>query len=83
MKITVKLFAGLRRYLPTGTTSEGLIMALSEAESPHQVLERFNLPRNQVHLLLINGIFIEPVDRDRPILKEGDVLAVWPPVAGG
>ena len=34
-------------------------------------------------LVLVNGVFIPPSERDVYKLKEGDSLAVWPPVAGG
>jgi molybdopterin converting factor small subunit len=36
-----------------------------------------------VHLVLINGKYIEPDKRWSQTLVEGDVLAIWPPIAGG
>jgi sulfur carrier protein ThiS len=36
-----------------------------------------------VHLVLINGVFVPPPERTSRALKEGDVLAIWPPIAGG
>jgi molybdopterin converting factor small subunit len=36
-----------------------------------------------VHLVLINGKYIEPEKRLTQTLQEGDVLAIWPPIAGG
>jgi molybdopterin converting factor small subunit len=36
-----------------------------------------------VCLVLVNGKYIKPEDRDTTTLLEGDVLAIWPPVAGG
>jgi molybdopterin synthase sulfur carrier subunit len=36
-----------------------------------------------VHLVLINGKYIEPAMRLSQTLVEGDVLAIWPPIAGG
>jgi molybdopterin converting factor small subunit len=36
-----------------------------------------------VHLVLVNGKYIEPSQRASYALKEGDVLAIWPPIAGG
>jgi sulfur-carrier protein len=31
----------------------------------------------------VNGTFVQPGDRLSRTLKEGDVLAIWPPIAGG
>ena len=48
-----------------------------------QVLEPYQLPQKLVHLVLVNGKYIAPVDRVTHALIEGDVLAIWPPIAGG
>jgi molybdopterin converting factor small subunit len=36
-----------------------------------------------VHLVLVNGKYIAPEHRHSQTLEEGDVLAIWPPIAGG
>jgi molybdopterin converting factor small subunit len=36
-----------------------------------------------VHLVLVNGVYIAPDQRDTRVLQEGETLAIWPPVAGG
>jgi sulfur carrier protein ThiS len=41
------------------------------------------MPRQLVHLVLVNGEFILPVERATHVLREGDVVAIWPPIAGG
>jgi sulfur carrier protein ThiS len=41
------------------------------------------LPLHLVHLVLVNGKYIKPEDRNTHLLFENDVLAIWPPVAGG
>ncbi len=83
MRIRVKLFATLRDFLPPDTPVHGLEIDVADGESTHQILDRFEVPRKMVHLVLRNGVYIEPEDRDRAVLKDGDVLAVWPPIAGG
>ena len=47
------------------------------------VLAPFALPPRLTHLVLINGVFVPPEERATSFLKEGDTLAVWPPIAGG
>jgi sulfur carrier protein ThiS len=36
-----------------------------------------------VKLVLVNGVYIPPERWQTQVLNEGDVLAIWPPVAGG
>ena len=77
------MYASLAKYLPSDAERN---IAKIEVESDMTVLELlaiYKVPVDSVHLVLVNGVYIEPEDRDRPLLKEGDVLALWPPVAGG
>ena len=48
-----------------------------------QIIEPFGLPPKLVHLVLVNGKYIAPELRMSTTLVEGDVLAIWPPIAGG
>jgi len=84
MQITFKLYASLGAYLPLEHRI-GNQMALDVAEGATiaQVIEPFALPMKMVHLVLINGTFIPPEARATRALVEGDVLAIWPPIAGG
>jgi sulfur carrier protein ThiS len=84
MKVTFKLFATLQDYLPPeGKKTNALTLDLEEGTSVQQIIERFALPEKLVHLVLIDGSFVPPAQRDSRILVEGDTLAIWPPVAGG
>ncbi len=84
MKIVFKLFASLQDYLPVeAKTSNALVLDLEEAATVQQVIERFALPRKSCHLVLIDGHFVPPAERPIRVLREGETLAIWPPVAGG
>ena len=48
-----------------------------------QTIEPFGLPMKLVHLVLVNGVFVPPEERATRQLADGDVLAIWPPIAGG
>jgi len=84
MNITFKLFATLTDYLPV-SARRGNIIALDVAPEAtiSQIIEPFALPPRLVHLVLVNGRYIEPEKRLTTTLLEGDVLAIWPPIAGG
>lgn len=83
VKITFKLFASLAQYLPNDAVRNIIELDVAPDTSVHEIIERFQIPRVSAHLILINGLYVEPHDRDRPMLKAGDALAIWPPVAGG
>lgn len=84
MKITFKLFATLTDYLPAEAQQSNRIeLDIDPATTIDQLAERFHLPRNLVHLVLVNGLYVEHEERSRRTLKEGDTLAIWPPIAGG
>ncbi len=83
MAVTLKLFAMLARYLPSEAVHQAVELELASPITPHQLLDRFTVPREKVHLVLLNGRYLQPGERDQTILKDGDVVAVWPPVAGG
>ena len=83
-RITFKLFATLQDYLPAeAKKTNALVLDLDEGTTVAQVVERFALPLNLVHLVLIDGNFVPPAERSGRILKDGETLAIWPPVAGG
>jgi len=83
VKITVKLYASLADHLPDGAVDHRVEVDVPEGITPHQIIDRFRVPRQQAHLCLLNGVYLQPSERDRPVLKKGDTLAIWPPVAGG
>jgi len=82
MRLTLKLFASLARYLPSGAERNQALIEVPEGTTPLQVLEQYQVPTAEVHLVLVNGVFLHPSQRNEG-LKAGDELAIWPAVAGG
>ena len=84
MHITLKLFASLTDYLPPEARYTNILqLEVAPEATISQIIEPFGLPPKMVHLVLINGSYIEPDKRLSQTLVEGDVLAIWPPIAGG
>jgi sulfur carrier protein ThiS len=79
MDITFKLFASLTEYLPPAARrSNALNMEVDDGLTVTQLIELFAVPENLVHLVLVNGSGIAVEDRADKVLKDGDVLAIWP-----
>ena len=83
MKISFKLYASLSDYLPAGTRYNRVELDVPPDASILQIIEPYGMPPKLVHLVLVNGVFIPPEQRGERTLVENDVLAIWPPIAGG
>ena len=82
MTLTLKLFASLARYLPPGSERNQARIEVPEGATPLQILEQFQVPTAEVHLVLVNGVFLPPSQRAEA-LQPGDELAIWPAEALG
>ena len=79
MQIEVKLFANFQEYLPPGSQKYGFTMDVEPGTTVGQVLEKLKISDSIPMITLVNGLhrhLHEP-------LEPGDVLSVFPPVAGG
>lgn len=84
MNITFKLFATLTDYLPPeARRSNQVTLDVAQDASISKIIEPYGMPPKLVHLVLVNGKYIKPEDRGTTTLVDGDVIAIWPPVAGG
>lgn len=83
MLVTLKLFATLSEHLPAGAVRNAVACEVSEGATVRDVLDRHGVPMDKVHLILINGVYVAPAASGTKALQTGDVVSVWPPVAGG
>jgi molybdopterin converting factor small subunit len=79
MEIEVKLFATLRDYLPKGSSRFSYKMEVDGPTRVQDILSRLKIPEEIPKIILINGVH----GKKEQILKDGDVLSIFPPVAGG
>jgi molybdopterin converting factor small subunit len=83
MRITLKLYATLGDLLPKGARENSAQINVADGATPNQIIDAHRVPRELAHLVLHNGVYVAREQRDMASIKEGDVLAIWPPVAGG
>lgn len=84
MRVTLKLYATLTDYLPPAARIENrLQLDVEDGATIASMLAPYNIPPRLAHLVLVNGLYVPPEERAARTFREGDVLAVWPPIAGG
>ncbi len=84
MKITLKLFASLSAHLPIEARAAHAIgLDVDPGTTVLDVIRRQGIPETACALVLIDGAWVAPRERGQRTLCDGEVLAIWPPVAGG
>jgi molybdopterin converting factor small subunit len=80
MKIEMNLFASLSRYMPDKTGRYGnQILEITERTTIVEILKGLGVPLEKVKVIFLNGLHATGEE----VLKEGDRVGVFPPVAGG
>ncbi len=82
IKMHLELFASLMHLLPPGTSRHKREIKVTQGTSVQDVIDEYRIPLELAHIVLVNGVFVCE-DRSSHILEAGDILSIWPPVAGG
>lgn len=80
MRIEIRLFAGLRRHAPPEAQRGRFSLTLHQGAALAQVLLDLGIDPGAVAVLLINGAAKSQLET---LLSPGDVVSLFPPVAGG
>jgi sulfur carrier protein ThiS len=82
--VTLKLYASLTQYLPDAfRKGHAMPMEVDATATIASIVAPLGLPPALVKLVVLNGVFVPPGERAVTQFVDGDVLAIWPPVAGG
>ena len=79
MKVQLKLFATFRQYLPAEAKGSTVELDVPSGTRVSELLATVGMAPQESPMILVNG---RGIDSDR-ILVEGDVVAVFPAMAGG
>jgi molybdopterin converting factor small subunit len=79
MKVKLSLYASLGRYLPDNSDSNSCVMEIEKGTTIRDLLDRLKIPEEVPKLLFLNGIH----SQGKAVLKDGDEIGAFPPVAGG
>jgi sulfur carrier protein ThiS len=84
IRMTLKLYASLTKYLPEAFGKNHAMPLEIDADSTIEtIIAPLGIPPALVKLVVLNGVFVPSSERAVTRFVDGDVLAIWPPVAGG
>ena len=71
------------KYLPPGKSRFRRDIQVDDGLILNRLIEQYHIKSEEAHLVLVNGKYVNAEHRDDHQLAEGDVVSIWPPVAGG
>jgi len=79
VRVEVQLHATLTSFLPPGSHDGVATVVLPDGATVADVIARLAIPPDLSRVVLVNGHDVE----DDAVLRPGDVIDVFPPLAGG
>lgn len=79
MNVEVRLFATLASFLPPTGRGGAALVDVPDGSTVRDVIRHLGIPSELERVTLVNGHDAEPAHP----LRAGDVVTVFPPLAGG
>ena len=79
MRVTVRLHASLRRYMPAGSNGIAAVVELPADGTVADVISRLGIPAGHTKMMVSGD---EQLDL-ATVLRDGQELNLFPPLAGG
>jgi molybdopterin converting factor small subunit len=79
LRVEVRLFATLTAFLPPPGRDGAVILDVPAGSTVHDVIQRLGIPADLERVSLVNGGDAGPART----LESGDVVTLFPPLAGG
>jgi sulfur carrier protein ThiS len=83
MNVNIEFYASLMKYLPPGKSRFRREIKVDDGLILSRLIEQFHISAAEAHIVLVNGHYVDSEYRESRELVEGDVVSIWPPVAGG
>jgi len=78
MEIEVRLFATFRDYLPKDSGAS-FKKSLQAGTAVERIADEIRLPSDTPKIFIVNGNVV----RGDYVVRDGDIVSIFPPVAGG
>ncbi len=79
MKIEIRLYASFRKLFPGDCSAGECYIDVEDGTTVNELLSRLRIPPDAPKVVFLNGVHAG----GNELLKEGDRVGAFPPVAGG
>ena len=79
IRVTVKLFATLRKHLPPGATDGTVIVEVPDGATVTDVMGRLGIPTEHTKMIVSGDRHLEA----SALVTDGQHVDLYPPLAGG
>jgi molybdopterin converting factor small subunit len=79
MKAEIRLFANFRDFLPPGSGPLSFTTTFEGHKTVDDIVKELKLPDDIPRIIIVNGLHAEA----DYVVQDGDVVSLFPPLAGG
>jgi len=79
LKIELNLYASLTKYLPKKSGGNSCVVEVEEGTRVKELIAQMSIPQEAPRFIFLNGVHAQGDE----VLKDGDRVGAFPPVAGG
>ena len=79
MRVTIRLHATLRKYVPAGADGNAVCVDVPDGATVVEAIERLGVPRSHAKIMVSGDRHLEPTT----VLCDGQEVDLYPPLAGG
>lgn len=83
MQVSVKLFGGLRQYLPAGSAFNSCVLTVPEDSELTDVLSQLSIPEDKTYIVLFNDVKLDKEAYVDTSVSASDAIVLLPPIKGG
>ncbi|MFH2047377.1 MAG: MoaD/ThiS family protein [Pseudomonadota bacterium] len=84
INIELRMFMTFKQYLPEGSSEGKAKISLGQGATIGDISKILNIPANLPKLVILNGVSHGISDENEAlVLKEGDIVSIFPPAGGG
>jgi len=83
MQVSVKLFGGLRQFLPAGSAFNSCVLTVPDNSMLTDILSHLPIPEDKAYIALFNDVKLDREVYAETRVSATDEIVLLPPIKGG
>ncbi len=83
MQVSIKLFGGLRQYLPAGSSFSACVLNVADNARLADILCQIPIPPEKSYIVLLNDVKLDRNLYTETKVSASDEIVLLPPIKGG